>query len=121
MIVLGMPQIQPITTSIFKNRLDVTLKIQPVIMIKSINMAKKAMMNKISPEFSVISSVNTLTNFKIGIFPPSAKSASSIGHALMIKVEKEHITRRKKTAPVYSFIIYILAYIDKPNQNLMTQ
>ncbi|KDN15850.1 hypothetical protein SALWKB29_0269 [Snodgrassella communis] len=37
-------------------------------------------------------------------------------------MEKEHIKRCKKIAPVYSFIIYILAYIiDKPNQNLMIQ
>ncbi|PIT13851.1 hypothetical protein BHC49_03405 [Snodgrassella alvi] len=78
-------------------------------MIKSINMAKKAMINKISFMSSVVSSVNTLTNFKIGIFPPSAKSASNIGHALMIKVEKEHITRRKNTAPVYSFTMLILS------------
>ncbi|PIT50405.1 hypothetical protein BHC48_06770 [Snodgrassella communis] len=91
-------------------------------MIKSINMAKKAMIDKRSFMSSVIFSVNTLTNFRIGIFPPSAKSASSIGHALKIRVEKEHITRCKKIAPVYSFIIYILAYfIDKPNQNLMIQ
>ncbi|WP_180297047.1 hypothetical protein [Snodgrassella alvi] len=90
-------------------------------MIKSINMAKKAMMNKISPEFSVISSVNTLTNFKIGIFPPSAMSASNIGHELKIKVDKEHITRCKKTAPIHSFVIFILAYYNKPNQNLMIQ
>ncbi|PIT49960.1 hypothetical protein BHC51_01425 [Snodgrassella alvi] len=109
MIVLGMPQMQPIITSIFRNKLDEILKIQPVIIIKSINMAKKAIMNIISFILSVILSVNTLTSFKIGIFPPSAKSASNIGHALMIKVDKEHITRRKNAAPVYSFTMLILS------------
>jgi hypothetical protein len=70
MIVLGMPQMQPIITSIFRNKLDEILKIQPVVIIKSINMAKKAIMNIILFILSVISSVNTLTSFKIGIVSP---------------------------------------------------